>query len=263
LGEPLDRMKDKATYVYCLVLADRRPSLARRPRGLPRTGRLRLLDVDRSLWLVVADAPLDRYGADVINRRLSDLDWVSSLAVEHEAVIESFLGATALLPMKLFTLFSNDDRAVAQIIEERRRIDAVLRRVSGRVEWGVRVVLDAGKALAANAKAKPRAAPTGKSYLTHKKARRDAASELANRARAEVVELFDRLSEEAASARRRPARELPVQGGPLLLDAAFLVSRAKSSSFRALADRRGRSLARGGYRVTVSGPWPPYSFIQD
>ncbi|HEY2907641.1 MAG TPA: GvpL/GvpF family gas vesicle protein [Vicinamibacterales bacterium] len=256
-------MIENATYVYCLVAADRRPVLRRVPRGLPGTGATRLVDVDRGLWLVVADAPLDRYGADAINAKLSDLDWVSRLAVDHEAVVEQFINAKAVLPMKLFTLFSSDQRARDHIVDERRRIDAVLKRVAKRVEWGVRVVLDRSKALATRRAAKPASVSTGVSYLAHKKGKRDAASELATRARTVVTELYDDLAKSAALARHRPASEVPVQGGPLLLDAAFLVPQSKSSRFRTLAERRARALSPSGYRVTVSGPWPPYSFIQE
>jgi hypothetical protein len=252
-----------ATYVYCLVAADRRPTLKGVPRGIAGTGALRLVDVDRGLWLVVADAPLDRYGSKAIDAKLSDLDWVSRLAVDHEAVVESFIGLKAVLPMKLFTLFSSDTRAVEHIADERRRIDTVLKRVARRVEWGVRVVLDRNKALANRRAAKAAPVSSGLSYLTHKKGERDAAAELATRARTVVVELYDRLSESAALSRRRPPSELPVQGGPLLLDAAFLVPQAKSARFRALAERQADALTRRGYRVTVSGPWPPYSFIQE
>ena len=54
-----------------------------------------------------------------------------------------------------------------------------------------------------------------------------------------------------------------MQGGPLLLDAAFLVPQARAASFQALAAREARTLARQGYGMTVSGPWPPYTFVQD
>src|SRR5438874_13335934 len=113
----------KGTYVYCLVRSPRRPALRRARRGLPATGAVRLLDADRGLWLVVADAPLNRYGADPINRRLTDLDWVSRAAVAHERVIESFIEASAVLPMKLFTIFGNDNRALDHIRQDRSRID--------------------------------------------------------------------------------------------------------------------------------------------
>ncbi len=49
----------------------------------------------------------------------------------------------------------------------------------------------------------------------------------------------------------------------LLLDAAFLVARSRD---RALSGGRAtrwlRDLGRDGYRVEVTGPWPPYNFIE-
>jgi hypothetical protein len=52
-----------------------------------------------------------------------------------------------------------------------------------------------------------------------------------------------------------------VQGGPLLLDAAFLVPRRRARSFQSFAAREAGSLARSGYALTLTGPWPPYSFV--
>src|SRR5438552_1835163 len=109
-----------ATYVYCLVAAARRPSLARVPAGLSGTGRPRLLEIHPPAaggrrfdnWLVVAHAPLERYGETAIARGLSDLEWVARAAVAHESVVEAFISAPAVLPMKLFTIFSSDERAL-------------------------------------------------------------------------------------------------------------------------------------------------------
>jgi hypothetical protein len=53
------------------------------------------------------------------------------------------------------------------------------------------------------------------------------------------------------------------QGGALLLDAAFLVRRSRTEVFRALAAKEARALAPHGYAVTLTGPWPPYTFVQD
>ena len=128
-------------YVYCLVAADRRPALGRRYARLAGMGPVRLLDVDRGLWLAVASAPLSRYGGEIISRKLSNLDWVSRAAVAHEAVVESFIGERAVLPMKLFTIFTSDARAVEQVREDRRRVNLLIKRVANHVEWGVRVTL--------------------------------------------------------------------------------------------------------------------------
>jgi hypothetical protein len=259
-------MTTSGTYVYCLIAAARRPVLGRRFTRLPGMGPVRLLDVGRGLWLVVADAPLDRYSEGKINERLSDLDWVSRAAIAHEAVVESFIDERAVLPMKLFTIFTSDERALDQIRGDRRRVDAMVKRVANHVEWGVRVTyvrLAARPVGLRRAGASPKAAPTGAGYLTQKKAQRDAAVEFAEHARETVAELYERLAARSRLARRRTAADLPVQDGPLLLDGAFLVPRARGTGFRALVAREAKRLGRFGYQVTMSGPWPPYTFVKD
>jgi len=252
-------------YVYCLIASQRRPSRPRVSQGLPGTGPVRLLDAGDGLYLVVADAPLKQYGEDAINRGLANLKWVSRAAVAHERVIESFTRAAAVLPMKLFTIFTSDERALAHFAAQRKRLDALVKRVGGHDEWSVRVVLDRARA----ERAAPRVATasgsarTGVAYLAQKKARRDAHAELAERAHETVADLYGRLATRARRARRRGASELPAEGGPLLLDATFLIPRGRATSFRALAAREARALARRGYGVTLTGPWPPYTFVQD
>jgi hypothetical protein len=256
-----------ATYVYCAVAAPRAPKPSRVAAGLPGAGRVRLLDLDRGLYLVVADVPLARYGEAAIQRGLSDLDWVARAAVAHEAVIESFIDATAVLPMKLFTIFNSDERALAHVRADRPRIDSLVKRLANHHEWGVRVVLDRTRAIKAARPARAAVStPSGAAYLSRKKAQRDASIELAERARDAVGALYDRLAAASRLARRRGSGELPAQsaqGGSLLLDAAFLVRRSRSKSFRALAEREARALSHGGYGLTLSGPWPPYTFVQD
>ena len=181
-------MATSGTYVYCLIAADRRPVVRRRFTRLPGMGLVRLLDVDRGLWLVVADAPLSRYGGESINRKLSDLDWVSRAAIAHEAVVESFINRRAVLPMKLFTIFTSDDRALEQVRGDRRRVDAMVKRVTNHVEWGVRIAIDRSHPRAPD-KAKSGAKSSGAVYLSQKKAQRDSAVELAGRARETVTQI--------------------------------------------------------------------------
>jgi hypothetical protein len=239
---------------------------------------VRLLDLDRQLFLVVSDAPLSRYGEAAIERGLSDLDWVSRAAVAHEAVIESFVDADAVLPMKLFTMFNDDERATAHMRRDLERIRSLVKRLGHHYEWGVRVALERARvqtavAAGSNERTSGRGAaraPRGRSrdssgaaYLSRKKAQRDASVELASHARDTVAALYDRFAARARLSKRRPAGEPPVSSGSLLLDAAFLVPRARSRSFERLVARDARALAPQGYRLTLSGPWPPYSFVQD
>jgi len=255
-----------ATCVYCLVANRTRPRIRRSLKGLPHGGPLRLLEVDAGLWLVVSDVPLSLYGEAALKRGLANLDWVSTAAVAHERAVESFRPADAVLPMKLFTIFETDERARKHILVSRASVNRLIARVTRMDEWGVRVAMRRPPAdhsgRRASSASKP-SVPSGSTYLLGKKVQRDRVVHRAQRARAVAADLFDELAAHAAEARRRPATELPAEGGPLVLDAALLVPRARSTRLKNAAARQARALLPEGYAVSLTGPWPPYSFMQD
>jgi gas vesicle protein GvpL/GvpF len=234
-------------------------------------GAVRLLQADRHLWLVVADAPLDGYSERQINRKLSDLDWVSRAAIAHESVVEAFVGNKALLPMKLLTIFNSDSRAVDEVLGDRRRVDALLKRVAGRLELGVRITsgtptAPGPKRTARNrsrAGAKASARGAGTRYLSLKKSQREGETARARHGSRTLRDVYERLSSQSTLARRRSTSELPLRNGPLLLDAAFLVPKARLRAFRSSAGREAARLGRLGYRLILTGPWPPYTFVKD
>jgi len=255
-------MSGTLTYVYCVVAGATTPRLARAPRGLPEMARPRALAVAAGMYLIVADAPSARYGGSAIEAGLRDLDWVSRCAVAHEAVVEHMarVGLT-VVPTKMFTLFADDARALAHVTRLRRKIEGLLRRIAGRQEWGLRVVLDERRALARPAGRGNGAPTSGTAFLVQRKAEKDAAHRLVAEARTEADRLFDHLSRHADDARRRrPNADAPAR---LLLEAAFLVPVGRGRAFRAETARRARALAPQGYDLSLSGPWPPYSFVTE
>jgi hypothetical protein len=223
-----------------------------------------LLDAGRGLWLVVADAPLSRYGEAQIRRGLENLKWLSRCAIAHEAVLEHCLRSRAVVPMKLFTIFEDDFRALAEIGRRRPQLDPLLRRVAGRREWGVRIraVPRSSAARTARPVKAVKSLETGASYLAAKKHARDATRELAGREYSRVDRVFATLAALAVDARRRPPLASGAETTRLLLDAAFLVGTRGVARFRAAARHAARDLGRDGYGVEVTGPWPPYNFVE-
>ena len=256
---------ETATYVYCLVQRRRAPVLARAPRGLPGTGRVRALDGGDGVWLIVGDAPLACYGSAPLEARLRDLEWVASCAAAHEAVVEFAARTATTIPLKLLTLFNADDRAVEHIRRMRPAIDRVLGRVAGRQEWGVRVHLDEVKARrrrVAGARRATAGVSTGTRFLVLKKEQQQAVREALARGREDVEAAFESLAGASDDARRRPPDS--VEGAArLVLDAAFLVPPTRLARFKKLARATATRLAQHGYELTLSGPWPPYNFVAD
>ena len=247
-----------ATYVYCAVQAAGTPRIARTPAGLPGLGKPRLVEAGDGLWIVVGDAPLPQYGEASIARGLQDLDWVSRCAIAHESVVERWIRARAVVPMKLFTIFESDARALAYVGQQRRKLDRIIRRVAGRCEWGVRIRIASPPA----PERRTRRATSGTGYLAAKKQVRDTAHEQAGRAESRATAAFATLGSKAAEARRHS----PPAGGQvrsrLVLDAAFLVATDRVEPFQAAARRLTRDLKGEGFGLELTGPWPPYNFIE-
>lgn len=249
------------TYVYALVRSARRPSLHGAPAGLPESRDLRLVPAGERLWLAVSSVPAPDYDASAVRRGLQEIDWLAPRALAHEAVVEHFLRAPALLPMPVLTLFTSDRRAVEHVAGNRERIDGLLERVERRVEWVLRLAWD-GQA-ARTAVQRPVRAFTGVAYLARKRDLRDTGSARLATARAEAGRVFDALAGAAADARRRrPSRAENAPCSRLLLDAAFLVPARRSGAFHATLRRRTRDLGEAGIAVSLTGPWPPYDFVR-
>ena len=228
------------------------------PPGLPGLGKPRLLDAGNGLWIVAGDAPLPQYGEASIARGLTDLEWVSRCAIAHESIVERWIGAQAVVPMKLFTIFENDERALTYVRQQRRRLDRIIRRVAGRCEWGVRIRLASPPA----PEQRPKRAMSGTGYLAAKKEVRDTARDQAKRGHSHANAVFATLASKAAEAERHS----PPAGGSVpsrvLLDAAFLVDTGRVEPFRAVTRRLTRELKGEGFSLELTGPWPPYNFIE-
>ena len=250
-----------AVYLYCVVRAARRPTLARVPAGVPGGTRPEARPVTSSLWLIAADVPLDVYGPAVLEPRLRDLDWVSETALAHEAVVEYFSKSRSavVIPTKLFTMFSSIEKAVADVEAGKAGIERTMRHIAGSEEWGVRITRQTptGAATTAGPARRPK---TGAAFLAARKEARDASAHARAATLAAAEDAFARLGRHARDAQRRPRREEPGSNPPIL-EAAFLVTSAARARFKKEAKRQAAACAAVGADLTLTGPWPAYNFI--
>lgn len=257
-----------ATYVYCVVKSAKAPALGRSsskaqpvPRGLEGTGKPRFLDAGDGFYMLAATAPLDLYDAPVIDGKLRDLDWVGGRAAEHEGVVEFATNLGTVVPMKLFTMFGSDERAVENVRGMKKSLHRVVERIEGCEEWGLRILFDEARATRAAAESARGSKPTsGKDFLLRKKVLNDERHSSGARGAAEVEALYQRLTKTCRSAKKRaaPNREL---AGRVLLDAVFLVPHSSISAVRKTVTASAKKLAADGFDVSFTGPWPAYSFI--
>jgi len=244
------------TVLYCVARAS--APIAPPHGGLPGADAPRLLPLPGGLVAIVASVPDGQYAPDAVEARLRDMDWVSTAALGHEQLLESVMrSARAVVPMKLLTLFSGDERLLTDLSKQRKRLERAADAVEGCEEYGLRIVtLDAPPAAQAGV-ARPQ---SGTAFLQRKKQMRDTARDQSARRAAFAREAFQKLAAAAKDAISRP-----VQGDDLerpLVDAAFLVAADGRQAFGRVADALSARAAVEHCLFKLTGPWPPYHFVQ-
>lgn len=238
-------------YAHCALRARSRPTVTPRWPRIPRGGVPRALDLGQGLWVIVSTVPASEYRRGLAER-LTDVEWVAECGVAHHDVIARAAQGRAVAPFRLLTLFRSDERVIAEVTRLRPRIERALDRVDDRREWVVRV---AAVSTAAKA-ARPRPQENGTSYLmaraAHVSRRRTAAPDARRVARQLVAE----LKEYADQIVQRPS-----DAAHVLYDGALLVSRAREHDLGNAIRQWAPRLAPVGCRVSLTGPWPPYSFV--
>ncbi|WP_367319864.1 GvpL/GvpF family gas vesicle protein [Streptomyces sp. HUAS ZL42] len=238
-----------------------------RPFGTPLQAQLtgvagdppRLLH-HHGLVAVVSHVPEGDFAEASLRAHLEDMDWLAATARAHQGVIDALTVVTTPLPLRLATVF-RDDSAVRVMIEAREDdFRRILDRLEGRVEWGVKVYVEA-EPEDTGATGEPAEQPaSGRDYLRQRRASFRAREDLWQRAEEFASRLHEKLSEHAEDSRLHAPQNSALSGAPgrNVLNAAYLVSRTRSEEFVEIVDRTKDEAS--GMRVELTGPWAAYSF---
>jgi hypothetical protein len=216
------------------------------------------------LTAVAEDVGLAEFGAEALRRNLEDLDWLETTARAHHRVIDAIAQQGPLVPMRLATVYSSDAHIAAMLEERGADFRSALRRISGRVEWGVKAYTDrrptaSDESAASSAPSGP-GTGAGAAYLRRRRDQLAAQKDARRETLASAEEVHAELSRYAAESRLHPpqAPQLTGSKAPMVLNAAYLLDSARHEDFAAavaaLADQHP------GLRLELTGPWPPYSF---
>ena len=224
--------------------------------GMPEGQRPRSLPLDDRMSLVVSDVSAAVYHTDALESKLADLDWVAAAGAAHHAVVDALAEAgDVVLPFRLFTIFSTEDRARATFAEAKTGMAHAFDRVRGRQEWVLRIGKPDPSRVPAPL-ATGTAPATGTGFLQAKADARREAVARAERVRQDAAAAFDELAGLADAATSRPVDP----AGNLLCDGAFLVQPTRVPDLRDALTRSAKRLLGDGCPVSLTGPWPPYSF---
>jgi len=268
LGLPPEQRESappSSSYVYAIGRAGAGlDTAAPRLTGL-RDGRVRTASAD-GLTALVSSVPADAFSEEGMKAQLENLTELEEIARTHHTVVEAAHTGTTVLPMRLATVYLDDARVRSMLRERGAEFDALLSRLEGHAELGVKVYADPRAAAADPAPASDGPEPAdppvspGRAYLQQRRAQRRTQRDAYRAAGAVADEVRGRA---AALARDRVAHrpqqgELAAGAGENIANEAYLVPTDRLREFHQAVT----GLADGvpGVRIEVTGPWAPYSF---
>lgn len=256
-------MSDLMAYAYAVIghaegLREQTASL-RGVAGAP----VRLITGtdDDQLMLAVSHVPAQDFQEDALKQHLEDLEWLEAVARAHHSVVEALAAHTTVLPLRLATVYLDDNRARDALEAGRTMFAERLTRLADHVEWGVKIYVE--PSAVPEAPAAPAADLTpGRAYLRNRRQQqsvRDNVYQAAQKA-AERVETAGR-KHAADRVRHRVQQGVladTADAGENVVNDAYFVPLKRCDEFLAEVTHAADGLQ--GVRVEATGPWAPYSF---
>ncbi len=218
------------------------------------------LVTDGGLSAVVGSVRDTSSGEKTLPSILADLSAIEAAGLAHHRVISRVAGNGPVLPLRLATVYANDETIAALLARRHAEFTIMLESFRGTQEWDVKVYLRPWKgaddhvwpavASADLASADAARGPGQVRYEVPRWTTLEACAE----------ELGQTLRGIAVATRRCPSPlpSLTDDSGWIVLNNAYLVDTKHASQFSETV--ASVTAAHSALRAVITGPWPPYSF---
>jgi hypothetical protein len=250
---------------------------------------------DGPIAAVTSRVGLDEFAPDRLQGKTAeDIQWLGKVAARHNEIVCKAASSSAVLPLRLGTVFRSRDSLLAMLVRCRSTVAKFLEQLGNRQEWGVKLYLEkqrpepppghtgpppphfVGKQRGAdpifdrkaastnqcNDGDLSRSATSGTSYLTQKKAQLDSRREL-RASMYQTIQIVEQClaskAEHSCRIRTLP-RDLTGRTEEMVFNAAFLLPSSAQASWLETVQSIYRDVQSNGLVLEVSGPWPPYHF---
>ena len=235
-----------AWYAYCIGEKLAFPELARHRKPVPMesvlgvSGNQVFLYPASELAVVVSE----HNPAEALNQRSG---------VDHARVIADCFQHSTILPFRFGTVFNDDDSLRRSIRSNQRQFMSNIDKLRGKTEMHLKMFVDdcCGHAFDRHLPAEG----VGRQYLSDLRENATRARERQTRARAvsfQMHRLFMPLDEEVSCRL--------TESGKMVLDIAHLIDRKCVERYQNKFSTTSAMMR--GCQMQISGPWPPYHFVQ-
>jgi hypothetical protein len=215
--------------------------------------------VDGLLRDVVSTVDPLHFGEDALQRNLEDLTWLAEAARAHHAVVEAVWQHHPVAPVRLATVYLDEDNVRALLRAKHAAFAAALDRIRGRREWGVKAFARSQPDLDADRADGDSDLGPGAAYLLRKRMAQERSARVQQDLQDAAANLHETLSAAAVASHLYPPQDPRLSGRhePMVLNAAYLVEESDATTFvDAVQNWRSPHVDQ-----EMTGPWVPYTFV--
>jgi gas vesicle protein GvpL/GvpF len=243
-------------YLYGVVAAD-----AEAPAGAPSVDSAnQVVSVPGGRVAALASrVSLVEFDEETLPQRLADAEWLEEKIRAHEQLLEAALASTTVVPCRFCTVYRSEEDLRAFLAEHSDDLREALSRLEGRVELGVKALVDP-KRFSAELEAAAQAT-SGRAYMQARREEQRLGAELMRFQGELAGNLHERLLRVADDGVTLDlqSREISGRDEEMLFNAAYLIGdRAPFEEELAQAALEARE---HGVELELTGPWPPYNFV--
>ncbi len=240
-------------------------AIARAGHPAPKELDVLCLEAD-GLCAFYAEVDAVDFSQAVIDARSKDVEWLGAIGYRHQTVMSALMRDGTVIPLRAFTLFSNETSLRNHVLNEREKFMRILDRLEGKQEWTLRIEfqpeqwnealirrVDSLRQLTSEIEQ----AASGKAYLLRKKLE-DEKKRVSRDAEQQVVgEVEQAVLQKLAC---DTVAESRLQRGGAFPQINVLINRDEEARLQELRDDLTRRYDPEGVTLALTGPWPPYSF---
>ena len=233
----------------------------------------------RDICVMVSEIDVEQFQNQVKNL-LSELSKnagvqtnTGEILQSHENVIDMIMQETTVVPLKFGTILKDEKSALKMLENDEEKFKSLLAKFSGKVEWGLKLYADR-QALKRyivqsdpkfmDLEDKQKRLSKGAAYLLGRKMEEELQDRVVDQFTQVAEEIFQEFGKDAVEAKLNDTLPQKVTGRKkeMILNAAYLVEREKEDHFHQRGESFRDKYAFMELDLELSGPWPPYNFIE-
>jgi len=250
-------MDEAIVHAYGVVAAN--TSWSGFPTGIADTT-VRVYEVG-DLAAIVGLLPVKGFGVEDWEENAANVSWLEQVARRHHEVLQYAATTGDVVPLRLPSLYRNLESLADTLRASGDRLEQALRRIQAKLEWSVKIYRSATD----EDPPAPAGVASGRDYLLARSRDLSARSTAREQLGEQVRKIHETLGHASAEYVRNQPQDAALSGRSeqMLLNGAYLVSRADQRRFLELVDEIADSPLAKGLLLEVSGPWPAYNFASD